>query len=260
MRVALGLEYDGSNYYGWQAQPNLEKETIQQRVENAIAQIVNHPIKVTCAGRTDRGVHALAQVVHFDTKVSRRESAFVAGINHYLPADIRVMWAQPVAPTFHARFTAVSRSYQYILCHQPVSPALLRQRVTWFPYSLNVDSMAAAAEFLLGEHDFSSFRAADCQSKTAYRCVSRLQIEKAGVFIKVDITANAFLHHMVRNIVGVLLTIGTGKRPAEWARTVLLGRDRRLAGVTAPPQGLYLTQVEYPPQWQLPNFLFDLRF
>ncbi len=252
MRWALGVEYEGSAYHGWQAQSNMPSKTIQQTLEAAIAQIVNHPVQVTCAGRTDRGVHALAQVVHFDTGVSRRESAFVAGINRYLPADIRVQWATPVAETFHARFTALSRSYLYVLYNHHAQPAIFRQQVTWFPYALNVDAMAAAAEFLVGEQDFSSFRAADCQSKTVHRCVRQLQVRRTGDFVTVAITANAFLHHMVRNIVGVLLDIGTGKRTPEWAHTVLLAKDRRQAGITAPPQGLYLTVVEYPSAWQFP--------
>lgn len=255
MRWALGLEYDGSAYYGWQNQQTLAlpKTTVQQRVELALSCVADQPITAVCAGRTDKGVHALGQIVHFDTEVEREERAWVMGVNRYLPADIRVLWAKPMADEFHARFSAIGRCYHYIIYNHPIASAVWRNRVSRFPDALDVDKMQQAADFLLGEHDFSAFRGADCQAKTAIRNVEQLTVRRVGDYISIVIKANAFLHHMVRNIVGVLLEVGVGKRAPDWAQAVLHGRDRKLAGITAPPSGLYLVSVTYPPPWELPT-------
>jgi tRNA pseudouridine38-40 synthase len=254
MRWALGLEYEGSNYHGWQSQeepPALD--TVQQRVEAALSTIANQKIGVVCAGRTDKGVHAIEQVIHFDTDASRRDSIWVSGANRFLPPDIRALWACPVSENFHARYTALARSYTYLIANQTVCPALLRSQITWFPQKLDENKMLEAAQFLIGEHDFNAFRGTDCQAKTSWRKVNHLVVERKGNIVRITIQANAFLHHMVRNIVGVLGEVGTHKRPPQWAKEVLLGRDRRLGGVTAPPNGLYLAHVLYPEEFKIPN-------
>jgi tRNA pseudouridine38-40 synthase len=235
---------------------------VQAQLEQALARIADHAVSVTCAGRTDSGVHALGQVVHFDGHASRQPIAWVNGTNRYLPPDIRVLWAQQQTDQFHARYSAIARRYQYIIYNHAVRPALLRHRVTWFAGRLNEHAMTQAATFLIGEHDFSAFRGADCQAKTTSRRLDCLQITRQGDFIAITVQANAFLHHMVRNLVGVLVEIGRDKRPPLWAQQVLLGRERRLAGITAPAQGLYLTEVVYPEVWAIPKpaavSLFDL--
>lgn len=246
MRVALGIEYDGTAYYGWQIQRSPSLSTVQLAVESALSRIADAPVEVICAGRTDKGVHALGQVVHMDVAVSRSMSAWVSGTNRYLPPDIRVLWAKPVADAFHARYSAVARRYMYWIDTFPVRPALMRHRVTWHPFPLDTEKMQQAAVFLLGEHDFSAYRGADCQAKTPIRCITHLKIEQIAEKIVIDIQANAFLHHMVRNIVGVLLKIGEGKREPVWAREVLASRDRKMGAVTAPAEGLYLHSVSYP--------------
>lgn len=253
MRIVAGIEYDGSAYHGWQTQQAPPLNTLQTQCEQALSKVANHPISVICAGRTDKGVHALSQVIHFDTTAIRQMHAWVAGGNHYLPSDMRLLWAKPIADSFHARYTALSRRYQYILYNDPIRPALFRNQVSWHPVPLNVEKMREGAQFLIGEHDFSAFRGADCQAKTTLRRVDYLDLTKEGNFIKLDIQANAFLHHMVRNIVGVLLAIGQGQREPGWAREVLLSRQRSLGGVTAPPEGLYLMQVDYPLEWEIPT-------
>lgn len=253
MRWALGLEYNGGAYHGWQIQPNSSLPTVQGVLEQALSSIADHPIEVICAGRTDRGVHAYGQVVHFDTPVKRTPHAWVSGGNRILPHDVSILWAQPVSEEFHARYTATARRYQYILYLHSVRPALLQGRVTWWHRPLTLSAMQTGANFLLGEHDFSAFRAADCQAKTTLRTLTQLQIKMKHPFMILDLQANAFLHHMVRNIMGVLLEIGMNKRPPEWAKHVLDGRDRRLGGITAPPDGLYLAQIIYPGSFGLPN-------
>lgn len=252
MRVALGIEYDGSGFRGWQAQqPGVR--TVQNCLEKAIGKVADHPVRVSCAGRTDAAVHATAQVAHFDTEAERSDRAWVFGTNANLPPDVSVLWAQPVPNTFHARFSALARRYRYLILNRPVRPALYRQQASWFYRPLEVERMHAAARCLLGEHDFSSFRAAECQAKTPRRTVYALELERHGGWVVLEIEANAFLHHMVRNVAGVLMAIGSGEQPIEWAQEVLEARDRRLGGVTAPPQGLYLIAVRYPDEYQLPS-------
>ncbi|MDR1012382.1 MAG: tRNA pseudouridine(38-40) synthase TruA [Coxiellaceae bacterium] len=243
MRVALGIEYDGTNYYGWQRQLGLA--SLQEKVETALSKVATEKIIVTCAGRTDAGVHALYQVVHFDTKVERNSRAWVMGANSNLPSDIRILWARLVSSNFHARYGAISRHYRYIIYNNIISSALLRDRTMWYPYALDEKIMNNAGKYLLGEHDFSSFRGSGCQSRSVRRNVTLLEVTRNGVMINIDIKANAFLLRMVRNIVGVLIKIGTGKRRPIWAKEVLEMRDRKSAAVTVPAAGLYLIKVEY---------------
>lgn len=250
MRIVAGVEYDGSAYHGWQTQLSPKLHTLQTECERALSRVADHPISVTCAGRTDKGVHALGQVIHFDTNAERSDYAWVAGTNHHLPADMRLLWAKPITETFHARYSAIARRYQYVIYNHRVRPALLRHRVSWQTVALNLENMQAGAEFLLGEHDFSAFRSADCQAKTTIRRITHLTLTRKDDFIYLDIEANAFLHHMVRNIVGMLLEIGKGIRDPGWAQAVLGSRKRSAGGITAPPEGLYLVQVTYPEQWQ----------
>jgi len=250
MKIALGIEYDGSAYNGWQSQKH--GHGVQQEVEKAISTVANHEIKVVCAGRTDTGVHALEQVVHFETTAQRSVRSWVLGANANLPKDISVHWAKPVAEDFHARFSALSRRYQYIILNQFSRPAVLSRRVTWQGRKLDVGLMSHAAEALLGEHDFSSYRAVACQASSPIRTIQHLTVRRKGNFIVIDIQANAFLHHMVRNIAGVLISIGTGEKPVEWAKQVLEFRDRKLGGVTAAPDGLYFMHVEYPESYDIP--------
>ena len=261
MRIALGIEYEGTHYQGWQNQfpfhPNIENlpiTTHQSVLETAISRVADTPITVICAGRTDKGVHATGQVVHFDTEIQRETRAWIAGTNRFLPADMRVSWAlAPVAPTFHARFSALKRRYHYFIYNHPIRAALWRNHAYWYYKPLNVESMQTACQYLIGEHDFSSFRAVGCQAQSAWRKVSHLDILRKGALIEIIIEANAFLYHMVRNIVGVLIKIGTGECPPTWAGDVLEKRDRTQAGMTAPAAGLYLTQVTYPPEFKIPQ-------
>ncbi len=253
MRIAAGIEYNGSHYHGWQTQHSPQLNTIQSNCEAALARVADHPLTITCAGRTDKGVHALEQVIHFDTTAERSMYAWVTGSNHYLPSDIRLLWACKVNDDFHARYSALARRYRYLIYNHSVRPALMHQRVSWYPYPLDEAAMSTATQYLLGEHDFSAFRGADCQAKTTQRRVDYIEITRNHHYIGLDIEANAFLHHMVRNIVGVLLEIGRDVRAPEWAQEVLLSRQRNCAGITAAPDGLYLTRVNYPPEWQLPQ-------
>ncbi|RLK50202.1 tRNA pseudouridine38-40 synthase [Alkalispirillum mobile] len=249
-RLALGLEYDGSGFCGWQRQDHAP--SVQEALEKALSRVADEPVTVTCAGRTDTGVHATEQVVHFETAAYRPEHAWVLGANSNLPGGVAVRWARPVDDTFHARFGATSRSYRYIWCCGRARPALLRGRVAWSKYPLDASLMAKAAGALLGEHDFSAFRAVACQAKHPVRTVRALTVQAAGPFIYLDITANAFLHHMVRNIAGTLSLIGRQERPVAWTAELLAGRDRTVAGATAPAEGLYLVGVEYPEVHGLP--------
>lgn len=243
MRIALGIEYDGTNYHGWQRQNNVS--TIQEKLEQALSQVASESISVVCAGRTDAGVHATGQVVHFDTDANRSDRAWILGGNSNLSSDIRILWARHVSPDFHARYGAISRHYRYMIYNHIIGPALLRHRAMWCPYALNEKLMNEAGQFLLGEHDFSSFRGSGCQAKSVKRHVTFLRVTRNESMINIDIQANAFLLHMVRNIVGVLVKIGTGKCSPVWAKEVLEARDRRKAGITAPACGLYLVKVEY---------------
>jgi len=250
VRVAVGIEYDGGRYRGWQSQP--QASSVQQEVERALGFVADHPVVLTCAGRTDAGVHALAQVAHFDTGATRSPRAWVLGANTRLPGDIALLWAMAPAAGFHARYSALARSYRYLVHNRSSRPALLRRRVCWFHPPLDAAAMDAAAQVLVGAHDFSAFRAAECQARSPVRQIERIAVQRHGEFITIDVTANAFLHHMVRNIAGTLLAVGRGERPVDWVQEVLAGRDRRLAGITAPAGGLYLTEVRYPAEFGLP--------
>ena len=250
MRIAVGVEYDGSHFRGWQAQT--DTRTVQGVVEAALSKVADHPVRVICAGRTDTGVHATGQVIHFDSQASRSMRSWVLGTNANLPPDVSLLWATEVAPGFHARFRATARSYRYVILQRFTRPALLRQRVCWHHRRLELAPMRVAAMHLLGEHDFTSFRALACQAKHPVRTVERLEVGGSGDFIHIDVTANGFLHHMVRNIAGVLMAIGEGERAPDWTRDLLHARDRTVGGVTAPPGGLYLVGVRYPEEFDLP--------
>lgn len=249
MRIALLVEYDGSQFHGWQAQTGLR--TVQHVLEQALSHVAAQAITVICAGRTDTGVHAINQVVHFDSDNQRTMRAWVQGANSFLPKDVCVKWAKEMPPAFHARYAATARRYQYIIYNASIRPALFRSNLTWHYRQLDHRLMHEAAQFLLGENDFTSFRSIECQSKTPMRHVVALNVTRERDLVFIDITANAFLHHMVRNIVGVLMAIGAGRQPVKWARDVLLAKDRRLGAETAPPSGLYLTGVTYPPDFDI---------
>jgi tRNA pseudouridine38-40 synthase len=252
MRIALGIAYDGKPFDGWQSQPT--GNTVQDRLEAALAAIAGAAVRVTAAGRTDAGVHATGQVAHFDVAAERPESAWVRGTNAHLPESIAVQWARAVDEGFHARFSATSRSYTYVLYNYPVRPAVLAGKVGWFHLPLDVAAMRAAAERLVGEHDFSAFRSAECQAKTPVKVLHRIAIERRDDYVILEFTASAFLHHMVRNLLGCLVQVGKGAQPAEWVQDVLEGRDRAKAAPTFPADGLYLTSVTYPGRWNLPAF------
>lgn len=250
MRIALGVEYDGSQFYGWQQQTQLR--TVQGCLEQAISQVANHAVSIICAGRTDTGVHAFGQVIHFDTTAERSDRSWVFGVNSLVPKDVSVRWAKVVPSDFHARFSAIAREYCYIIYNQPIRPALQRQLLTWECRALDEKRMQQAAAYLVGEHDFSSYRAKECQAKTAIRRIAHLNVCRKGERIIISVKANAFLQHMVRNIVGVLLAIGTGDNEPYWAKEVLEARDRNLGGVTAKASGLFLSDVDYPAQYSVP--------
>jgi len=251
MRYALGVEYDGRPFNGWQTQP--DRPTVQDALQTALRQISGEEIVVTAAGRTDTGVHALEQVVHFDSAAERPLSAWVRGCNALLPPGIAVLWAHPVTPEFHARFSAEARSYRYVLLNRPVRPAVQAGKVGWFHASLDLVAMQAAAGYLLGEHDFSAFRSAECQAKSPVKQMQRIAIHRSGDVLRFDLTANAFLHHMVRNIVGCLVYVGKGKHPPEWLGEILAGCDRTRAAPTFMPDGLYLRRIDYASHWGLPQ-------
>ncbi|BDM63882.1 tRNA pseudouridine synthase A [Shewanella sp. NFH-SH190041] len=251
MRIALGVEYDGSAFYGWQRQA--EVDSVQAQLERALSIVANEPIELQCAGRTDAGVHATGQVVHFDTNASRKEGAWTLGVNAHLPDGIAVRWARTVDDEFHARFSATARRYRYVIYNHNFRPGILRQGVSHYHGDIDEGKMHMAAQALLGEQDFTSFRAIQCQSRTPFRNVHRVSVTRQGMYVIVDIQANAFLHHMVRNIVGSLLEIGLGRQPLDWIRTLLALKDRTKAAATAKPHGLYLVDVTYPEDYQLPK-------
>jgi tRNA pseudouridine38-40 synthase len=256
MRIALKIEYDGKRYAGWQSQAHCL--TIQAQLEAALSRIAAHPVRTVACGRTDAGVHALEQIVHFDTQAERPVRAWVQGTNTYLPEDIRVLWARQVAPEFHARKQALARWYRYRILNRKVASALEAGRVTWWHPPLEEERMRQGSAYLIGEHDFSSFRGPYCQSKSPLRRVYLLEVTRMGEEVWIDVIANAFLHNMVRNLAGVLLTIGSGKRPPEWAGEVLAARDRSAGAMTAPPDGLYLAGVLYPERFGFPRqAIFD---
>jgi len=250
-RIALGLEYDGSRYRGWQSQANAL--SVQDEVQKALGSVADHPLVITSAGRTDAGVHAAMQVVHFDAAVDRGERAWVLGANTLMERDISALWARKVPDDFNARHSALARSYRYVILNRQSRPALERERACWERQALNADRMHTAAQALVGEHDFTSLRSAECQSTTPWRYLETISVERRGEHVVLDVTANAFLHHMVRNIAGVLIAIGVGDRPIEWCRDVLEAHDRRVGGITAPAQGLTLVGVRYPFELSLPS-------
>ena len=251
MRTALLVEYDGSQYHGWQKQPNLS--TVQGALERALSKVANAAIHVEAAGRTDTGVHATHQIIHFDSEVTRNLRSWIHGTNAYLPKDLCVRWAQEMPQDFHARYTALSRTYRYIIYNSAIRPALMRSNITWQYRSLNNALMHEAAQSLIGEHDFTSFRSIECQSKTPMRCIKFLEVKRHKDWVIIDVRANAFLHHMVRNIVGVLVQVGIGNKPLAWVEEVLLAKNRSMGAETASPYGLYLMGVEYPESFKISN-------
>ena len=250
MRIALGIEYDGSGFSGWQSQPN--GNTVQDVLQTALSQIAGVKTMAHCAGRTDAGVHGIGQVVHIEPAVARPLTAWVRGVNAHLPASVAVTWAREVGDEFHARFSARSRAYRYVLLNHPVRPGLLASRVGWFHQPLDVAAMQAGADLLLGTHDFSAFRAAECQAKTPVKTLKRADVSRQGDLVSFDFRADAFLHHMVRNLVGSLIFVGKGLRPAAWMAELLEHRKRSLAAPTFAPGGLYFMGVEYEEKWRLP--------
>ena len=248
-RIVLGIEYDGSAFSGWQFQA--ERRSIQAVLERALAKVANEPVTVICAGRTDAGVHALEQVVHFDTIAEREPYSWIMGGNTHLPDDVRILWARPAVGDFHARYSAIARFYRYVILNRPVKSALSPTQTTWCHAPLDAGNMHRAAQHLIGPHDFSSFRAQGCQSRSPFRQVHFVDVTREGDKVIMDIAANAFLHHMVRNIAGTLITIGAGKQPIDWIKELLTVKNRALAGITAPPHGLYLGGVFYPERYGL---------
>jgi len=251
VRVALGVEYDGTAFSGWQVQPS--QRTVQGCIEKALTKVANHPVRVVAAGRTDSGVHALQQVIHFDTTEQRDERNWVLGLNSNLPKDINVTWARPVDDDFSARFSAESRSYRYVIFNRIGRSAIHANRMWWLFSPLDEEKMQAAADQLVGHHDFSAFRAKLCQAHSPIKTVEKIQVTRHDDCIAIDVKAQSFLHHMVRNIVGVLVPIGEGRKPVEWAGQVLESKDRSQGGITSAPEGLYFINVDYPERYKLPT-------
>lgn len=250
MRIAIGVEYDGSSFAGWQSQTH--GNTVQDVLERALSHVADNRIRTACAGRTDAGVHALAQVVHFDAPTRRPLSAWVRGTNAHLPPTVAVRWAVPVPDGFHARFSAIARRYRYVLLNRPVRPALLNGKVGWFHQPLDVRAMAAGATHLLGEHDFTAFRAAECQAKSPIKHLHQATVTRHNDLIVFELQASAFLHHMVRNVVGALVYVGKGSHPPAWIAELLSGRDRSRAAPTFSAAGLYFAGADYDARWGLP--------
>lgn len=251
MRIALGVEYDGHKLFGWQRQKDVP--SVQEYLEKALTIVANEPIEVQCAGRTDAGVHGTGQVVHFDTNAQRKLVAWTMGVNANMPDGIAVRWAHPVSDEFHARFSATARRYRYIIYNHAFRPAILAKGVSHYHNPLDEKRMHEAGQYLLGENDFSSFRAAHCQSLSPWRNLMHLNVTRHGPYIVIDIKANAFVHHMVRNITGSLIKVGMGAQEPEWIKWLLEQKDRNLAGATAKPEGLYLVDVDYPEEFALPR-------
>jgi len=251
MRIALGVEYDGSAYYGWQRQKDVI--SVQGVLEKALTKIANEPITVQCAGRTDSGVHGTGQVVHFETSAERDDRGWTLGLNTYLPDDIAVRWVKHVPAEFHARFSATARRYRYIICNTELRPAILAKGLSHYYQPLDAELMAQSAQHLIGTHDFTSYRALHCQAHSAVRELKHLQVRRQGQFLVIDIKANGFLHHMVRNIVGMLIKVGEGSEPPEFSRQVLDFMDRAKAPTMAKAGGLYLVEVDYPSEFGLPK-------
>ncbi|OGA15278.1 MAG: tRNA pseudouridine(38-40) synthase TruA [Betaproteobacteria bacterium RIFCSPLOWO2_02_FULL_63_19] len=252
MRIAIGIAYDGTAFDGWQSQPS--GNTVQDHLERALSAIAGNSIRLAGAGRTDAGTHACAQVAHFDTLAERPGSAWVRGANALLPSAVAVQWSMPVPDEFHARYSASARSYRYVLYKHAVRPALLAGKTGWFHGELDLEAMRRAASALVGEHDFSAFRSSECQARNPVRVMERAEVHGRGPYLFFEFTANAFLHHMVRNIVGSLVYIGSHRHPPEWMLQVMQGRDRNRAAPTIAAAGLYLTDVRYDAKWRLPPF------
>lgn len=250
-RVVLAFEYDGRNFHGWQFQKSGVR-TVEAELSKAVARVADQPVDLVCAGRTDAGVHASYQVAHFETSSVRTLRSWVMGINTALPGDITVHWAAQGIDDFHARFSAVYRRYRYLIYSNAVRPGIQYGQVSWIYRPLDADRMHQAAQYLVGEHDFSAFRAAGCQSRSPIRFLEAISVVRKGQFVVLDVQANAFLHHMVRNIAGALIAVGTEQKRPQWIREILASGDRRLAGVTAPPHGLYLVDVGYPAGFGIP--------
>jgi tRNA pseudouridine38-40 synthase len=250
MRIAMGIEYDGTDFFGWQRLK--DGPSVQARLEQALSRVADHPVDVSCAGRTDAGVHGRCQVVHFDTPAQRDMRGWVLGSCSNLPDSVAVLWAQPVADDFHARYAARSRRYRYRILNRPVRAALEARYVTWERLPLDAGRMHQAAQALLGLHDFSAFRALSCQAKHPHRTVLSVDVRRDGEYVTLEIEANGFLHHMVRNIVGSLLLVGRGERPVEWMAELLAGCDRQVAGPTGPASGLTFIGPRYEAHWGLP--------
>lgn len=253
MRIAMGIEYDGTAFQGWQRLG--DTPSLQAAVESALSYVADAPIHVMCSGRTDSGVHAACQVIHFDPPVERSLRGWVLGANTRLPHDVAVLWAQPMSPDFHARYSARARRYRYRILNRPIRAALGRQHLAWERLPLDAGAMHRAAQHLVGEHDFNAFRTVHCQAAHARRYLTEIRVDRAGDVVSVEVEANAFLHHMVRNIVGSLILVGRGERPEAWIVDVLAGRDRTLAGPTAPSGGLTFLGPKYPRQWALPEMV-----
>lgn len=250
-RIALGIEYNGAPFFGWQRQKNVN--SVQQEIENALAAITQHPIEVFCAGRTDAGVHATNQILHFNTPVERPIKAWTMGVNANLPDTIAVKWAKVVEDDFHARFSATARRYRYVIYNSPLRSGIFSEGVSHYYLDLDAERMHQAAQSLPGEKDFTSFRASHCQSNSPFRNVHHARVSRVGNYVMLDIKANAFLHHMVRNIMGSLIKVGTGEQPVDWIEQLLTLKDRTKAAATAKPNGLFLVQVDYPKEFGLPE-------
>jgi tRNA pseudouridine38-40 synthase len=251
MRLALGISYNGQAYEGWQSQPS--GRTVQDQLQSALSRFAAQRVSTVCAGRTDAGVHALMQVVHFDTPLQREEFSWVRGTNRFLPADIAVQWARPVPDAFHSRASARARRYVYVVLESPVRPSVDAGRVGWVFRPLDGGAMREAAALLVGQHDFSSFRAAGCQARTPVKTIAGVEIGRRGAYWRFQFEADAFLHHMIRNIMGCLLVVGQGQQPAQWMGQVLAARDRDAAAPTFSPDGLYFLGPDYDPSWNLPS-------
>lgn len=251
MRIALGVEYAGTDFSGWQYQPGLR--TVQGSLQQAASVVANHPVEVYAAGRTDTGVHALNQVVHFDTDARREDRGWLLGINANLPKDVNITWCRQVPDDFHARFTALKRSYRYLIMNRLPRSAIHHNRMWWHYHELDINRMQSAAQLLIGKHDFSAFRASECQAASPIKTLDKIVISRHDDCIAIDVEARSFLHHMVRNLVGVLSAIGEGKKPVDWSAEVLASKDRAQGGITAPAEGLYFVDVQYPQEYSLPH-------
>lgn len=258
MKLALGIEYNGSKYCGWQRQSQLL--SIQIQIENAIAKIANHPVDVVCAGRTDAGVHSKGQVIHFETTTQRTDLAWTIGVNSHLPADVSVIWIKKVSNNFHARYSAISRRYIYIIYNNRLKPAILNKKVLHYYKPLNADKMHDAGQYLVGINDFSAFRSAKCQSNSPFRNLLHINVMRYDLYIIVDIKANSFLHNMMRNIVGSLIEVGSGNQDKKWIQMLLHCKNRQISAATAKAHGLYLFSVDYPEVFKIPPILNKMFF